>query len=131
MTRTGGGKGTRSPIERCAFCDSSKHEVDKLKGVAPHQDPLEGEAYFDLLADKASLVDVWETAYFHVLSGDAPVAEWFSSTGLMPCLTVLPKSEHAAFLADYAARTRRAYPPHRDGSVILVLPRLFVLAVRK
>ena len=34
MTRTGGGRG-RVPIERCAFCDSSKHEVDKLIAGRP------------------------------------------------------------------------------------------------
>lgn len=104
---------------------------DKLKHVEPHPDPLEGDAYYDLLAPQASLVDVWETHYFHVLRGDAPVAEWFSSTGLVPFLSVLPKAEHAAFVADYAERTKRAYPPQQDGSVILVMPRLFVLAVRK
>jgi ATP-dependent Clp protease ATP-binding subunit ClpX len=34
MTRTGGGR-TKGPVERCAFCDSSKHEVDKLIAGRP------------------------------------------------------------------------------------------------
>jgi len=34
MTRPGGGKG-KGPVERCAFCDSSKHEVDKLIAGRP------------------------------------------------------------------------------------------------
>ena len=35
MTRSGGGKGSRSGIERCAFCDSNKNEVDKLIAGKP------------------------------------------------------------------------------------------------
>ena len=34
MTRSGGSKG-RSNLERCAFCDASKHEVDKLIAGRP------------------------------------------------------------------------------------------------
>ena len=34
MTRTGGGR-SKGPVERCAFCDSSKHEVDKLIAGRP------------------------------------------------------------------------------------------------
>jgi len=35
MTRSGGGKGSRGGIERCAFCDSNKNEVDKLIAGKP------------------------------------------------------------------------------------------------
>ncbi len=34
MTRSGGGRG-RSNVERCAFCDSTKHQVDKLIAGKP------------------------------------------------------------------------------------------------
>ena len=34
MTRSGGGR-NRKDVERCAFCDSSKHEVDKLIAGRP------------------------------------------------------------------------------------------------
>jgi ATP-dependent Clp protease ATP-binding subunit ClpX len=36
MTKPGGGRGgSRGGVERCAFCDSSKHEVDKLIAGKP------------------------------------------------------------------------------------------------
>ncbi len=35
MTRSGGGGRKRDNVERCAFCDSTKHEVDKLIAGRP------------------------------------------------------------------------------------------------
>jgi trans-aconitate 2-methyltransferase len=104
---------------------------DRLKGVSPHEEPLQGQAYYDLICDRASSVDVWRTDYFHVLEGERPVADWVRSTGLTPFLSVLPETEHAAFVDDYAARTNAAYPRQKDGTVLFVMPRLFVVAKRK
>jgi trans-aconitate 2-methyltransferase len=104
---------------------------EKLAGVRPHDDPLDGRVYYDLLCNQASLLDIWHTDYFHVLEGEAPVADWISSTGLVPFLSVLPEGDHAAFIADYAARTNAAYRRQKDGTVLFVMPRLFVVAKRK
>ncbi|MDX2222699.1 MAG: methyltransferase domain-containing protein [Rhodospirillaceae bacterium] len=103
----------------------------KLSQVEPHDDPLPIGDYYDLLAPHAADIDLWTTHYVHVLEGDAPVAEWMSSTGLVPYLSVLDKTDHAALIADYAALTKKAYPPRADGKVLFVMPRVFVVALKK
>ncbi len=80
------------------------------------------------------VVDAWETTYQHVLDPageqDSPVLEWVRGTGLRPVLeTLTDETERAAFLADYDARLRAAYPRTAVG-VILPFRRVFAVAQR-
>jgi trans-aconitate 2-methyltransferase len=84
----------------------------------------------EYLADLAALgcaVDVWETTYLHVLTGDDPVFGWISSTGARPVLQALPSPLRKDFEAEFKARLRRAYPPTPYGTV-LPFRRIFVVA---
>jgi trans-aconitate 2-methyltransferase len=74
-------------------------------------------------------VDAWETSYLHMLQGPDPVLEWMRGTALRPVLTALDGDEREAFLAEYRARLREAYPPQPFGTV-LAMRRLFVVARR-
>ena len=80
------------------------------------------------------VVDGWETTYQHVLDPageqDNPVLEWVRGTGLRPVLEALTdEAERAAFLQDYDARLRAAYPRTPVG-VILPFRRVFAVAQR-
>ncbi|HEY7201502.1 MAG TPA: trans-aconitate 2-methyltransferase [Candidatus Dormibacteraeota bacterium] len=86
--------------------------------------------YLALLAGRGCAVDAWETTYLHVLQGPDPVLEWVKGTALRPVLTALKGEEREAFLAEYAARLREAYPPGPSGTV-LPFRRLFVVAQRR
>ncbi len=66
----------------------------------------------------------------HVLEGEDPVVEWTKATGLRPYLDALDEAERGAFLADYAARLRRAYPSRGDGRTLFPFRRLFIVAFR-
>jgi trans-aconitate 2-methyltransferase len=83
--------------------------------------------YVDLLAGLGCRVDAWETVYHHVLAGEDPVLEWFSSTGLRPYLAALDPSERAGFRDEVAAGLRAAYPRRPYGTV-LPFRRAFVIA---
>jgi trans-aconitate 2-methyltransferase len=87
-------------------------------------------AYYDALAPQAARVDVWRTAYQHVLANAAAIVEFIRSTGLRPYLDPLSEPERGAFLADFTARIAAAYPPLADGRVLLQFPRLFIVAQR-
>jgi trans-aconitate 2-methyltransferase len=102
---------------------------DRLAGTAPGPRVLEPGEYLARLADLGCAVDVWETTYRHVLPGADPVFEWVKGTALRPVLSALDGDERDAFLADYAARLREAYPARPFGTV-MPFRRIFVVARR-
>jgi trans-aconitate 2-methyltransferase len=97
--------------------------------VAP---PVE---YVERLGALDTDVDGWETTYLHVLDPeghqDNPVLEWVRGTGLRPVLEALPdEGEREAFLAEYDARLRAAYPRGPIG-VVFPFRRIFAVAHRR
>ncbi len=97
---------------------------------------VEGPAtYVELLGSAGLEVDGWETTYQHILDPQAqqesPVLEWVRGTGLRPVLETLEdETQRDAFLADYDARLRAAYPRTPIG-VIFPFRRIFVVAHRQ
>ncbi len=86
--------------------------------------------YYDLLAPLTESVDIWETRYLQVLTGDDPVLEWARGAALQPVLEGLKGEERGSFLGEYRRRLREAYPPRSDGTTLLPFPRRFVVARR-
>lgn len=108
---------------------------DELLEALSRPAALEPGAYLRLLAGLGCDVDVWETTYLHVLDPegrqDSPVLEWVRGTGLRPVLEVLSDpDERAAYLHDYDARLRAAYPRTEVG-VVLPFRRIFAVAHAK
>lgn len=102
--------------------------TDELRQAMARRWVEDTEVYYDLLAARASGIDIWETEYLHILEGEDPVLEWARSTGLRPVLNGLGGAERDTFLAEYAARLRRAYPMRADGRTLYPFRRLFVVA---
>ena len=76
------------------------------------------ETYLRALVDAGLEPDVWQTSYLHVLTGEDAVLEWVKGTALRPVLSALESDEErAAFLTDYAALLREAYPTQPWGTV--------------
>ncbi len=86
--------------------------------------------YHALLRPACSRLDVWRTTYYHPLAGIQGVIEWFSGSGLRPFLARLEADEQSEFLARYANALERTYPLLQDGSILLPMPRLFIVATR-
>ncbi len=89
------------------------------------------EQYHDLLAPKASFVDIWRTTYYHPMGSAADIVQWLRGTGLKPFVEPLPKELQVQFLADYEQRIAAAYPARVDGQRLLAFPRLFIVAQRR
>ena len=96
------------------------------RGVArPHShDP---QVYAAALLDLGLSVDVWETTYLHLLSGEDPVFAWISGTGARPTLAALPDELRARFVEEYKALLRAAYPSGPHGT-LLPFRRVFAVA---
>lgn len=90
----------------------------------------DGAEYFDRLRPYASKIDIWETHYLQELSGDDPVLEWVKGSALRPVLTALGEAGAAAYLAEYGAALRAAYPKRSDGATLFPFGRLFIVATR-
>jgi trans-aconitate 2-methyltransferase len=87
--------------------------------------------YYGALREKVTRLDIWRTTYFHVLKGGpGAVVEWFRGSGLRPYLDALEGAERAYFLARYEGKVAAAYPAFPDGTVLLPMPRLFIIATR-
>ncbi|MFO0651233.1 MAG: trans-aconitate 2-methyltransferase [Polyangiales bacterium] len=87
--------------------------------------------YYDLLAPRATAVDLWDVEYMHVMPDHRAIVEWYRGTGLRPFLDRLAdEPERARFTDEYLALLERAYPRSVDGRVLLPFRRRFVIAYR-
>ena len=84
--------------------------------------------YYTVLKPHCRSLDIWHTAYTHVLDGVHGIIDFFSTTGLRPFLDPLDEAMRAQFVDAYRASLAKAYPVVLDGKVILRFPRLFLVA---
>jgi trans-aconitate 2-methyltransferase len=101
--------------------------------LAPHlrHSPVaEPRDYWRMLEPLGAGIDIWQCDYLQALSGEDAVLQWVSGTALRPLLAVLDDGWRDAFVADYAARLREAYPRESDGTTLFPFRRLFILATR-
>ena len=84
--------------------------------------------YYDLLAPLGQRLDVWETEYLQVLSGEDAVLEWVKGTGLRPLLNGLGEADRRVFVDAYRRALRDAYPQRPDGHTLYPFRRLFIVA---
>lgn len=92
---------------------------------------LPAHRYHRLLAPLVDQLDVWETTYWHALTGKDPVLEWIRGSVLRPVLPELSPTERESFLERVAAGLREAYPADEVGTTLFPFRRLFVVARRR
>jgi trans-aconitate 2-methyltransferase len=103
---------------------------EKLATVGDAVEVPEPVRYHQRLRELGAAVDLWETTYYHVLSGPDPVVAWLRGSALRPYLAALDPEEAAGFTASYGEAMRAAYPPGPDGTTLLPFRRVFVVASR-
>jgi trans-aconitate 2-methyltransferase len=92
---------------------------------APVHDATE---YYGILEAQAKQLDIWETEYLHVLTGDNPVADWTRSSLLVPLLAALDEPLRSAFEGEYRRRIDSAYPAEKNGKRLFPFRRIFIVA---
>ena len=119
-----------SPLHR-EIMEVSQHpdwagRMQSARAALTHQPP---GFYYDLLTPLASRLELWETAYYHVLSGPEGVMEWFRGTGLRPFLEALDsEAMRLEFERMLLKRYTATYPRRLDGRVLFPFRRLFFIA---
>lgn len=104
--------------------------AEHVRGVAvpASHEPAD---YLRVLVDLGCEADVWETTYFHVLTGDDPVFDWVSGTGARPTLQALPQGLRGDFEDEFRALLRQAYPADPSGRVVMPFRRIFAVARKR
>ena len=100
----------------------------ELRAAVGRKWVADAEDYYDLFKPLTAELDIWETRYQQVLSGEDPVLEWVKGSGLRPILDALQGDERAAYLGAYRQRLREAYPQRAGGETLYPFPRLFIVA---
>lgn len=85
------------------------------------------EQYYEILSPLSSEQNIWQTIYYHPLTGENPVLEWVKGTFLKPLLDALTEPERTLFLTDYANRIQAAYPVKQNGITFFPFQRLFMV----
>jgi trans-aconitate 2-methyltransferase len=84
--------------------------------------------YYELLKPHCRQLEIWNTAYHHVLDGVQGIVDFVSTTGLRPYLDPLDEAMRTQFINSYRSRLMKAYPDMFDGKVLMRFPRLFIVA---
>ncbi|WP_308563032.1 trans-aconitate 2-methyltransferase [uncultured Klebsiella sp.] len=93
--------------------------------------PLPGvQAYYDILTACGCEVDIWRTTYYHPLDSHQAIIDWLQSTGLRPFLQPLDNQQRERFLKRYLELLKQHYKLQCNGKVLLLFPRLFIVACR-
>ncbi|EKZ6359723.1 trans-aconitate 2-methyltransferase [Klebsiella aerogenes] len=88
------------------------------------------QQYYDMLTNSGCEVDIWRTTYYHSLESHQAIVDWLQATGLRPYLQDLDEAEKNVFLERYLTLLQQHYPLQCNGKVLLLFPRLFIVARR-
>lgn len=91
---------------------------------------LSSSEYYDLLSQKCSTINMWNTAYYHILDNAESILEWYKGTGLRPYLEILDEEAKKDFEEDILEEIKIYYPAQKNGKVIFKFPRLFLIAYK-
>jgi trans-aconitate 2-methyltransferase len=101
---------------------------DGLPARAPLPAPRD---YVDALSAAGAAVTIWRTTYHHRFADASGIVDFVAGAGLRPYAQAIRErlgdAAHDAYLARYQRAVAEAYPPLADGSVLMAMPRLFVV----
>lgn len=100
----------------------------QLQAFADWEPVSEPQSYYDWLIPHCARLDIWETEYLQVLSGENAVLEWIKGSALVPVRETLSADEYVTFTNVYGSTLADAYPRRADGTTFLPFRRLFIVA---
>ena len=116
---------SHTSISEAALDGPWRSILEPLLRPAPVELP---QYYARILSPLVSSLDIWETDYIQILSGDNPVKEWTKGTWLMPLLSALEEPERSEFETAYGELILHSYPKETDGTTLFPFRRMFIVA---
>lgn len=102
-----------------------RQQLAAVIGPVPVHEP---ERYYDWLAPRTRMVEIWETTYLQVLTGHDAVLNWLKGTTLVPVAEALGPEEFSRFESALGRRLASQYPERDDGTTLFPFRRLFMIA---
>lgn len=93
-------------------------------------DTLQPDEYYDILSDCSSSFQLWETTYCHALPSHQALLDWIKGSRLRPYLNILDDKNKLLFENEILHHTIKAYPPRKDGNILLHFRRFFFIAIK-
>jgi trans-aconitate 2-methyltransferase len=118
---------SHTSISEAALSGPWRDKLEPVLRPAPVEPP---PFYISTLTPLAESLDVWETEYQQILTGENPVKEWTKGTWLAPLLNALEEPHRSHFEATYAELITSRYQKQPNGSTIFPFKRLFIVATR-
>ena len=103
----------------------------RLKPVRDFKPVARPEDYYNILASGADRIDIWETEYTQVLTGDDAVFSWMSGTALLPYFSKLNGQEREKFIEECRSKLAAVYQPRDNDVTLFPFRRLFIVAVAR
>jgi trans-aconitate 2-methyltransferase len=135
LLNAGGVLAIQMPSMHDAPLRALQNEVAAKGPWAPHladagfaRGLLSTGTYYDILRPHVAHLDMWETTFLHVLTGENAVTEWAAGSSLRPFLDALPPALKQPFRDAYSEALRPHYPRRADGTTLLPFKRLFIVA---
>ena len=92
---------------------------------------LRPDQIYSRLEPLAQNIDLWQTTYWHKLTGEDPLLAWLESTTLRPILGCLEPPMLEDFRDMLRAKLEAVTPKSPAGAYLFAFPRLFVIAQRR
>jgi len=102
----------------------------RIKTAALSRHVLPQADYFRMLSPLASSVDIWDTRYLQVLTGEDPVLRWIKGTALVPIMAELNERESNLFLDLLRKQLAIHYPQESNDLTLFPFARRFIVALR-
>ena len=135
LLKPGGVLAIQMPAMHDAPLRALQNEVAAKGPWAPHladagfaRGLLPTGTYYDIVRPHVAHLDMWETTFLHVLTGENAVTEWAAGSSLRPFLDALPADLKQPFRDAYSEALRPHYPQRADGTTLLPFKRLFIVA---
>jgi trans-aconitate 2-methyltransferase len=103
---------------------------DKLASTIRTAPVMSKQDYYQLLCDNMSYLDIWETQYLQLLTGNSPILEWVRGTALVPIREKLTADEYTEFEMKYNEKLKQTYKPASNGVTLFPFSRIFIVASR-
>lgn len=87
--------------------------------------------YYDIATETFGNALMWQTDYYHKMESHENILEFLKGSALRPYMERLDSDQQKAFLERVLNNLKNAYPTEKDGSLLFMFRRLFIVCFKR